>query len=436
MEHEIVSASQTTGAVVAALLIFLGCYALIISEKVHRTIVALFGSALLIMVGVWIGFYDQHQAVTAIDFNTIGLLIGMMIIVEISKGSGLFQYIAIKAAKIAKGDPAKILLLFSLITALLSAFLDNVTTILLLIPITIVVCDNLRISPKPFILAEVFMSNIGGTATLIGDPPNILIGSQAGLSFMDFIKNLSPVIIIITILLLPLFYFIFKNKIVTKEEYKKTILSLNEKQSITDKKMLIKSISVIVLVILGFFFHRLMHLEAATIAIFGAAIMLFFDYKKIEDHLSHIEWVTIFFFVGLFVLVGGLVQVGVLSWAAEKIISLTAGNLATTSAFILWGSAILSAFVDNIPFVATMIPLIKAMQPVFTDLNPLWWSLALGACLGGNGTIIGASANLVATGIAEKSNNKITFKEFFKYGFGIMILTIIISNIYLWLRYW
>ncbi|MBU1178559.1 ArsB/NhaD family transporter [Patescibacteria group bacterium] len=421
--------------ILIALLIFLGSYAVIISEKIHRTIIAIFGGALMVIVGVLLNFYDQHQAVAAVDFNTIGLLVGMMIIVSIVKSTGLFQFIAIKAAKLAKGNPWKIMVMFALITAIFSALLDNVTTILLMVPITLVICNNLKVNPIPFLITGIVMSNIGGTATLIGDPPNILIGSAAGLSFLDFIVNLAPIVALLFIVFLPFFKIIYGKKIKADKASMKQIMRLDEKESITDTKLLRKSLAVLALVILGFFLHGWLGMEGATIALFGAGLLLLLDRQNPEKALHEIEWTTIFFFIGLFVLVGGLEHTGVISWAATKLLSLTAGNLAATAIIVLWGSAIFSSFVDNIPFVATMIPLVQEMGGTFTNLNPLWWSLALGACLGGNGTLIGASANLVAADMAGKAGYKIKFIDFMKIGFAVMVISVMISNVYIWLRY-
>lgn len=425
----------TSAAVTAALLIFLGSYAIIVFEKIHRTIIAIFGAAIMIIFGIFLGFYDQEKAIHAIDFNTVGLLIGMMIIVIITKNTGLFQYVAIWSAKKVKGDPWKIMVMFTLITAIFSALLDNVTTVLLIVPMTLVVCDNLKINPMPFLFVEIFASNIGGTATLIGDPPNILIGSAAGLSFMDFILNLAPVILVILVLFIPLIKFLYGKKIMTSPENMESILRLNENESITDKKLLVKSSIVILVVILGFFFHGALGMEGATVAIFGAGLLLLLDNKNPEKVLHEVEWTTIFFFVGLFTLVGGLEHVGVISWAAEKIIGLTGGSLPVTAMIVLWGGAFFSAFIDNIPFVATMIPLVHDMGSAFSNLNPIWWSLALGACLGGNGTLVGASANLVVAGLAEKSGYRIKFSEFMKTGMLVMVFSLVISTVYVWLRY-
>lgn len=425
----------STGAITATLLIFLGSYALIISEKVHRTITAIFGAALLVTLGTLMNFYHQEEAIAAVDFNTIGLLIGMMIIVGITKETGVFQYVAIKTAKFAKGDPWYIMILFSLITAVFSAFLDNVTTVMLMVPMTLVICDNLSINPIPFLLTEIFMSNVGGAATLIGDPPNILIGSAAGLSFTQFLINLGPPILISIVVLIGVIKILYKKRIQTDKENMEKIMSLNENESIENKALMKKSLFALGLVIIGFFLHGMIHMEAATIAIFGAALLLFLDNKNPERAFKEVEWVTIFFFVGLFVLVGGLESVGVIHWLASQLVTFTHGNMEMTSMVLLWGGAIFSALIDNIPFVATMIPVVQDMGSTFPNLNPLWWSLSLGACLGGNGSLVGASANLVVVGIAERSGYKISFWQFMKTGFLIMIITVAISNVYIMFKY-
>ena len=425
----------STGAITATLLIFLGSYGLIISEKIHRTITAIFGAGLLVVLGTLMDFYHQGEAIAAVDFNTIGLLIGMMIIVGITKETGIFQYVAIKTAKFARGNPWHIMILFALITAVFSAFLDNVTTVMLMVPMTLVICDNLSIHPMPFLLTEIFMSNIGGAATLIGDPPNILIGSAADLSFTQFLVNLGPPVLMIMVVMMILFKYMYKKRIQTDREHMEKIMTIDEKESIEDSTLMKKSLFVLGLVILGFFLHGMLHMEAATIAIFGAALLLLLDNKNPERVFREVEWVTIFFFVGLFVLVGGLESVGIIHWLASKLIVFTQGNMELTSMVLLWGGAIFSAFIDNIPFVATMIPVVQDLGATFPNLGPLWWSLALGACLGGNGSLVGASANLVVVGIAEKSGYKIRFLDFLKIGFIIMIITVAIGNGYIWLRY-
>jgi Na+/H+ antiporter NhaD/arsenite permease-like protein len=436
--HGVIEATTShvsVGAQAAALLIFLGSYAAIISEKIHRTVIAIFGAALMLIVGIFMEFYTQETAIAAVDFNTIGLLVGMMIIVGVTKDTGLFQYVAIKAAKLAKGDPWKILIMFSVITAVFSALLDNVTTVLLMVPMTLVICDHLDINPLPFLFVEIFMSNIGGTATLIGDPPNILIGSAAKLSFMDFVVNLAPIVLVIFIVMIPIVKWLYAKQIQTSKEKMESIMKLRESESIQDKRLLKKSLFVLTIVIIGFFLHGMLHMEAATIAMFGAGLLLLLDNKNPEKALHEVEWITIFFFVGLFILVGGLEHVGIISWAAQKVLEFTGGSLKITSVLILWTGAVFSAFIDNIPFVATMIPLVHEMGSTFSDLNPIWWSLALGACLGGNGTLVGASANLVVAGMAEKSGYHIKFRDFMKIGLIILVISVAISNIYILIRY-
>ncbi|AEF94040.1 Citrate transporter [Desulfotomaculum nigrificans CO-1-SRB] len=424
---------EANGQVIFATAIFLATYAIIISEKIHRTIIALLG-AMLVIVG---GILSQEKAVEAIDFNTIGLLVGMMIIVGIARNSGIFEYLAVRAAKQSKGEPIAIMISLAIITATLSAFLDNVTTVLLIVPVTFSIAKSLEINPTPILLAEVLASNIGGTATLIGDPPNIMIGSATGLGFMDFVINLTPVIIVIMAVTVLLLRFIYRKQLVVKEELKQNIMNLNPDDEIKDHVLLKKSLFVIALTIGGFLIHQYVHLESATIALGGAALLLLITRDEPEHALAAVEWPVIFFFVGLFILVGALEQVGVIEWIAKESLKLTGGKMLPTGMLILWLSAIASAFVDNIPFVATMIPLIQDMGRLggIHDLNPLWWALSLGACLGGNGTIIGASANVVVAGMAEKRGYKWTFVGFMKVAFPLMLVSIIISTIYLYFFY-
>ena len=412
--------------------IFLVIYGIIISEKINRTAISLFGAIVMIILGI----LNQEQAIEHIDFNTIGLLVGMMIIVNILKRTGVFEYLAIRAAKKAKGDPWKILVLFAIITALSSAFLDNVTTILLIVPVTLVITDTLDTNPIPFMFTEILIANIGGTATLIGDPPNIMIGSATGLGFVDFIVNLAPVVIVISVATLFLLKLIYKDFLKATDENKQKIMKMDESITIKDKLLLKKSLIVLFLTILGFMVHAQFHLESATVALGGAALLLVISKIDPEEILFEVEWTTIFFFMGLFILVGSLVEVGVIDNLAKKMLELTKGNLFVTTLTILWVSAIASAFLDNIPFVATMIPLIKAMTASGQlDANPLWWALALGACLGGNGTIIGASANVIVTGIMAREGRPVSFMSFMRIGFPMMIVSIIISTIYLILFY-
>lgn len=409
-------------------IIFIIVYALIISEKVNRVVASLSGAAIMLILKL----ITQEKAFLKIDFNTIGLLVGMMIIVNITKRTGVFEYIAIKAAKFSKGNPIKILILFSIITAILSGLLDNVTTVLLIVPVTLVITKTLEIDPIPFLMCEIFASNIGGTATLIGDPPNLMIGSAAGLSFLDFVKNLAPVIVIILLVTLLGIKQLYKNSMKTSEEDKKKIMALDESKAIRDMSLMKKSLTVLALTLVGFLLHGSLGFESATIAIAGSAILLAISKVKPDEILQETEWGTIFFFIGLFIMTGVLEDVGIMEVLAQKTLSVTKGHLVMTGIFVLWISAFASAFIDNIPFVATMIPLIKAMGTMGgMDVAPLWWALSLGACLGGNGTMIGASANLVVIGIAEKSGYKISFKDYFKLGFPVMIVSIIICTAYL-----
>ncbi|WP_434297905.1 ArsB/NhaD family transporter [Clostridium sporogenes] len=409
-------------------IIFIIVYALIISEKVNRVVASLGGAAIMLILKL----ITQEKAFLKIDFNTIGLLVGMMIIVNITKRTGVFEYIAIKAAKFSKGNPIKILILFSVITAILSGLLDNVTTVLLIVPVTLVITKTLEIDPIPFLMCEIFASNIGGTATLIGDPPNLMIGSAAGLSFLDFVKNLAPVIIVILVVTLLGIRQLYKNSMKTSEEDKKKIMALDESKAIRDISLMKKCLTVLFLTLVGFLTHSYLGFESATIAIAGSAILLAISKIEPDEILQETEWGTIFFFIGLFIMTGVLEDVGIMEVLAQKTLSLTQGNLVMTGIFVLWISAIASAFIDNIPFVATMIPLIKAMGTMGgMNIAPLWWALSLGACLGGNGTMIGASANLVVIGIAEKSGYKISFKDYFKLGFPVMLVSIIICTAYL-----
>lgn len=414
--------------------IFLVIYALIISEKVHRTIVAMIGGLLMVTLGI----VEQETALHHIDFNTLGLLIGMMIIVSITADTGLFKYIAVWAAKKSKGNPISILIALALITAAGSAFLDNVTTVLLMVPVTFSITRQLRVAPMPYLITQIIASNVGGTATLIGDPPNIMIGSAVKeLTFMAFINNLAPIAIIVMVVYIPIFVLLFRKQIKTTPELTKSIMDLDEKELIGDHKLLRKCLSVLGLTILGFFLHQSLHLESATVALVGAFVLLFLTGEHMmEQAFTKVEWTTIFFFVGLFVLVSGLIETGVIAKLAAQAIELTDGDPVATSLLILWLSAIASAFLDNIPFVATMIPMIQEMGNMgVSNLEPLWWSLALGACLGGNGSLIGASANLIVAGMSGKEGHPIKFMQFFKYGFPLMLLSVVLSTFYVYFRY-
>ncbi|MGI6491019.1 MAG: sodium:proton antiporter [Pelotomaculum sp.] len=419
---------------IVAVTVFLIVYAVIISEKIHRTVIALVGAALMVLLGI-LDFYD---AVGHIDFNTIGLLIGMMLIVGITRKTGVFEYLAVKSAKMAKGEPIRILAALALVTAVLSAFLDNVTTVLLIVPVTFAITSQLKISPWPFLFTEILVSNIGGTATLIGDPPNIMIGSATGLGFMDFALNLTPVVAVTYVITIFLLQYIFRNQMHTADELKSGIMQMDENKEIKDVQLLKKCLIALGLTIMGFFLHQYVHLESAVIALSGAALLLLISREDVDDAMQTVEWPVLFFFAGLFIIVGALVEVGVIESIAKWALDVTGGNMVPTGMLILWLSAIASSFVDNIPFVATMIPLIQDMGRLggIADLNFLWWCLSLGACLGGNGTIIGASANVVVVGMAEKRGVRMTFVGFLKLAFPLMLLSIVISTGYLLLWYY
>jgi Na+/H+ antiporter NhaD/arsenite permease-like protein len=419
---------------VIAIGVFLFTYAFIVTEKIHRTIIAMSGGILMVLLGI----IDQENAIKHIDFNTIGLLTGMMIIVAITTETGLFKYISIWAAKKVKGGPVRLLLVLGIITALGSAFLDNVTTVLLIVPVTFSITRHLRVNPIPYLIAEVIASNIGGTSTLIGDPPNIMLGSAVKeLTFMAFIENLTAITFFILFVNIGILAFIYRKQLRTTNELKASLMDLDEKEEITDKTLLTKCLIALGITIIGFFLHQLLHIESAIVALTGAFLLLLMTGEKhLDKAFSKVEWTTIFFFIGLFVLVSGLVETGVISLLANYSIHLTGGNIKSTSLLILWVSAIASAFIDNIPFVATMIPLIKDMGTLgVTHLEPLWWSLSLGACLGGNGTLIGASANVIVAGLAAKEGYHISFGKFLIIAFPLMILSILICSIYIYLRY-
>jgi Na+/H+ antiporter NhaD/arsenite permease-like protein len=424
-------------------ILFVVTYAVIVSEKVNRAIVSLLGAGLMIMLGV----LNQETAISGIDFNTLGLLIGMMVIVAITRRSGVFQFIAVWSAKIVKASPWGILLMLSVVTAIFSALLDNVTTVLLIAPVTLLICHELDLSPYPFLFAEIFSSNIGGTATLIGDPPNIMIGSAVRLTFNDFVINLAPIVPLILLVTLGAIYLIWGRKLHATADARERIMQFREREAITDVRLLKQSLLVLALVITGFVLAHPLKIEPATIAMFGAALLLLLSNisnsaEEQADNVHHtfgkVEWVTIFFFVGLFIAVKGIEEAGVLKILADKAISLTGGDMALTALTVLWVSAIVSAIVDNIPFVATMIPLIKSMAPTFggaENLMPLWWSLALGACLGGNGSLVGASANLIVAGFAERSGHRIRFLQFMALAFPLMLLSIVIASVYIYFRF-
>ena len=417
-------------------MIFVAAYALIISEKIHRTIIGICGAMLMILLGI----INQETAIHHIDFNTLGLLMGMMVIVNITSETGLFNYLAIWAAKKVEAKPISLLVALSLLTAVCSALLDNVTTVLLTVPITFSITKQLNVDVKPFLIAQILASNIGGTATLIGDPPNIMIGSAVGLQFMDFITNLTAICALIFIVTIALLILIYGKKLHTTDELREKVMQLDEKSQIVEPRLLKKCLFALAITISLFVLHGQLHLDTATAAMTGAGLLLLISFPQkeamIAKVLSKVEWLAIFFFAGLFILVGALVETGVIKMLAEEAIKITNGDLTATSMLILWMSAYASAFIDNIPFVATLIPLIQDMgQMGMTNLDPVWWSLALGACLGGNGTLIGASANVVVASMAAQRGKPISFISFMKIALPMMTLSIAISSIYIWLRY-
>jgi len=419
--------------------LLIATYAAIMSEKLNRAIVALLGAGLMISLGL----LTQEQAVAGIDFNTLALLTGMMLIVAITRRCGVFQYVAIVAAQASRASPAGVLVLLAIVTAVFSAFLDNVTTVLLVAPVTLVICRELKVPPYPYLFAEIFASNIGGTATLIGDPPNILIGSAVGLTFMDFVYALTPVCLVVLALNSLAIHLIWGRKLSATPEARARVMALDHKAAITDPRLMKQSVSVIVVVVLAFAAARFIHLEAGTIALFGAAILLLLDnlgrsteaqHEHLVESFNEVEWITIFFFVGLFIVVAGVERAGLLHLLANALVDATGGDMKSLALAILWASAILSAIIDNIPFVATMIPLIKSMAPALGGdqaIMPLWWALSLGACFGGNGTLIGASANLTVAGIGERAGVPFRFLEFMKLAFPLMLMSIAVSHVYL-----
>lgn len=417
---------------IISIVIFLLVMVAIVSEKVHRAAASLAGAVILLVTHV----LTVDSAIEHVDVNTIGVLVGMMLFVAVVKNSGLFEYIAIKSAKLTHGKPWAIMAVFAIITAVLSAFLDNVTTVLLVGPMTLAITSILKVNPVPFLLTQILASNMGGTATLIGDPPNIMIGSEAGLGFADFILNTAPIVVIIMAASLLCFYLMFGRKLKVSNDAMQAVMELDENRAIKDKSLLIKSVVMIGLVVIGFMFHSSLGMESCTIALLAAVIMMIVGKQDIEDVIMGVEWSTILFFIGLFVVVGGMEETGVIDQLATLLIGMTGGNMVLTMLIILWVSAIVSSFLDNIPFVATLIPMILAIQAESgMDVTPLWWALSLGACLGGNGTLIGASANVVLSGISNKNGYPITFMSYLKVGFPMMILSVAISMVYLLLRF-
>jgi len=428
---------------ILAVSVFAICYVVLFSEKVNRAIVAILGAGIMIFTGV----LSQTSALEGIDFNTLSLLIGMMIIIGTAERSGMFEYVAIYGAKAVKASPQGLLVVLALVTAVFSAFLDNVTTVLLIAPVTIQITKKLKLNPYPYLILEIFASNIGGTATLIGDPPNILIGSALNLTFMDFAKELTPIVITCLVVIVGLFELLWHKDLHADEKSRITIMQMNEKDAIRSYRLLKKSLLVLGAVIIGFVTAEKTGLSNGSIALFGAALLLLLYTmgkkhadrdQKVEQIFSNIDWTTIFFFTGLFIIVYGLEENGILEIMGNKFLEITNSELPKITYMTLWISAILSSIVDNIPFVATMIPMLKSMEESIGGreiMMPAWWALSLGACFGGNGTIIGASANVIIAGIAAKEGHPIKFIAFMKWSLPIMFLTIILATVWLKIQY-
>ncbi len=421
---------------VAAIVIFLGAYALLVTEKVDRTKVALGGAALMLLLGITDADHAFFSGETGIEWNVIFLLLGMMVIVSVLRRSGVFEYVAIWAAKRTRGRPYPLMVMLCVLTAVASALLDNVTTILLVAPVTFLVCQRLGLRPVPFLMAEVFASNIGGTATLVGDPPNIIIAARGDLSFNDFLVNLTPIVVVLMVAFLLLCRWMFRADFVYDAERAASVMRLNEREAITDRGLLIKALSVLALVMIGFVLHPVLHYEPSVVALIGAGLLLLITDVDPSDAMKEVEWPTLAFFGGLFIMVGGLVEAGVIARVAESLADATEGRLGLATMTMLGGSAVLSAIVDNIPYVATMSPIVAELAAGHGDEgHVLWWALALGADLGGNATAIGASANVVALGIAAREGHPIGFWEFTKYGLVVTAVTVALCVPYLWLRY-
>ncbi len=437
--------------------LFVVTFVLIVSEKVHKTKAALFGGALTIAFGILSQEEAFHSPHFGIDHGVVFLLISMMVLVNVIGHTGVFGWAAIKVAKLGRGRPMPIMLLFCALTALASALLDNVTTVLLVAPVTLLIADELDVDPIPFLLAEAMASNIGGTATLIGDPPNILIAARAHFTFDDFLYHLTPAVLVIMVAFLAALWLFFRKRLVVDEQKRQRVLAMDERRMIKDRSLAVKSLSVLALTLVGFTMHSTLHLEPATVALTDAALLLLISRGEPNRVLAEVEWPTIFFFMGLFLVIGGIVKVGIVRDISAMVIQATgptADSMKTTAFSLLWFSAALSAVVDNIPYVATMNPLVLDMAnsvlhggqadpnnlPLETlhapVLQPVWWSFALGSCLGGNATAIGASANVVVVGLAGRAGHKITFGRFLKFGVPTMLLTLVISHVYVLLRYY
>lgn len=420
----------------AAIAVFVVSYALIISERIHRTAAALGGAGVMLAIGATdasSAFFDERSGV---DWNVIFLLLGMMAIVGVLRQTGIFEFLAIWSVKRARGRPYRVMAMLIIITAIASALLDNVTTVLLIAPVTLLICERLALPPVPFLIAEVLASNIGGTATLVGDPPNIIIASRAGLTFNDFVVNLAPIVVILVAVLLVMCRVMFRRAFVYDSARVAEIMALEERQAIRDPRMLVQGLSVLTLVILGFLLHSVLHYEPSVVALLGAGLLIAISKVHTPDVLREVEWPTLAFFAGLFIMVGSLIHTGVIAKVSEVLADATGSNHLSQVMLLLFGSAAFSGIVDNIPYVATMAPVTAHLVELAGDQgHVLWWALALGSDLGGNATAIGASANVVVLGLADRNRTPITFWQFTRYGLLVTAVTVVISALYLWLRY-
>lgn len=421
-----------------AVAIFVIAYGFIATEKIHRVAAALGGAALMLALGLTDAEHAFFSERAGIDWNVVFLLLGMMLVVSVLKRTGVFEYVAIWAAKRAKGVPFRVMVLLCLITAFASALLDNVTTVLLIAPVTILVCERLGVPVAPYLIAEVLASNIGGTATLVGDPPNIIIASRAGLSFNDFLVYLAPIVLVLIVVFIGLIRVLFRKAFIYRPERVAEVMALRERDAIRDVRLLVVSIVVLVVIMAAFVLHTVLHLEPSVVAIVGGLLLLAISRLDAEDVAKDVEWPTLVFFAGLFIMVGALVANDVIGKLADAAVDLTGGRLWFATMLLLWVSAFLSAIVDNIPYVATMSPLVSDLVESTGGngaSSVLWWSLALGADLGGNATAVGASANVVVLGIAERSGHPISFWQFTKYGLVVTLVTLLVCVPYLWFRF-
>ena len=437
------TAAPITNAMLLSAALFVVSYGVIMTERVNRAVVVIIAAG----IAVALGFLAQAEAVSAIDFNTLALLIGTMIIVGITKKSGIFGYLAIASAQLMRASPAGILAALAVVTAVISAFLPNATTVLFLVPVTLVIAAELGVPAYPFLFVEIFASNIGGTATLIGDPPNILIGSAAHLSFDDFLLALGPVVVAVFAVQAVLVHLIWGRRMSAGREDRARVMAMNARHAIADARLVPCSLGVIVGLILAFVFAEPLHLEVGTIALLAAGLLMLLDLwprprhshtEMVSNAFAEVDWVTIFFFIGLFVIVGAIAKAGVLDYLGRQLLAVTGGDVKATALALLWGGAILSALVDNIPFVIAMIPLIKSIAPAMggdAAILPIWWSLALGACLGGNGTLIGSAANLTVAGIAERTGMPMGFWRFNRTAFPLMLVSIALCHFYVVWRF-